>query len=199
MAPRLDIIDIILGGGSSRARPRGLFDELAERLAGGRYASGGYVRQPSAEDFIAALLSPPTVAEQYAIMDEAIDHLIKSGTAKALQPVTKRSRVQISDNVLFIGPEGFPEDHPHHNFLIRHTDPKKRDRWRLYSICPRHNRSRGFHIKGIEDMAEAEHVANLVMDIGLHLIPEEALAAATRKPKPAAAAAPMPEAPAAKE
>jgi hypothetical protein len=191
MAPRIDIIDILLGHGSSRAGPRGIFDELAERLAGG----GHRVEVVSGEDLLRSLFAPPTLDERYESIDHAIAFLIKSGAIQRLSPVTQRSRVQLSENVVYIGPEGFSDDHPHINILARHTKPEKRDRWRLWSFCPRHERANAFHIKGIEDIAEAERVANIVLDVGLGLIDTETMMKASLKPKPPAAAATPPAAP----
>jgi hypothetical protein len=188
---RIDIIDILLGRGSTRAGPRGMFDELAERLAGG----GHRFEVISGEDLLRSLFAPPSLDERYESIDEAIALLIKNGAIQRLTPATKRSRVQLTANVVYIGPEGFSDDHPHINILARHPKPEKRDRWRLWSFCPRHERARAFHIKGIEDIAEAERVANIVLDVGLGLIDTEAMMKASLKPKPPAAAAPMEPAP----
>jgi hypothetical protein len=177
MAPRIDIIDILLGrnfhsggfvdGGRT-------FDELAARLAGGRP-----VQEPSLGDFLAEMLSPPTAEEHQESINDAIEQLQALGVFKNLQPATNRSRVHINADTVFIGAEGFPDGHPHHNLLIRSL--KKADRWRLWSLCPGKKTSRAFQIKGVEDIEEATRIANIVLDLGLHLIDEETYVQAALK------------------
>lgn len=169
MAPRIEVI----GEGSLRD----IFDILARRLA------GETIRQPSVEDMLADIFSPPTLDDRFEMIDDAIVTLQRSGALKYLSPVTARSRIQLSDNAVFIGPEGFPEDHQHLNFVVRHPKPEKRDRWRLWSICPGHTRARPFHIKNVEDISEAERVANIILDIGLGLVGEEPYLEALLKAK----------------
>lgn len=154
----MDIIDVIvLGGGGRRSSRRGDLDGLAELLM-------GRSRGTSVEDLLESLLRPRSVAE----LTQEVDEAMEDERVLAMQPVTVRSRVQLTKDVIYIGPEGFKPDHPHFNFLIR--SPKKPDRWRLWSICPSHPTVRAFHIKGTDDAEEAVRRSNLLLDIGLDLV-----------------------------
>jgi hypothetical protein len=147
-----EILEHLTGGSRQRRRPR----SIADLLLGG----GGGI---GLEDLLEAL-RPRSPVEMAADVDHAINHeeILK------LQPTTNRSRIQIADGVIYLGPEGFKPTHPHHNLLIRH--PKKPDRWRLWSICPSSSRQIAFHIKGTADPEEAVRRANLLLDIGLGLV-----------------------------
>lgn len=191
------IIDIIFGGD---------FDALARRLAtdnpNARLASGGYVRAPggSLEDILSAILSPPSLKDRVEAVDEAIAGMIEDGVMAYLKPATQRTTIQINADTIYIGPEGFTDKHPHVNILTRHTRPDKRDRWRLWSICPGYPTVHAFHFKGFENIEDAERVANIILDIGLGLIGDEpyleALLLAKKRAKPPAAPAAGPVEPA---
>jgi hypothetical protein len=137
-------------------------------------------REPGLADILAEMLSAlPTEDEHQMLINEAIEELQVRGILKNLQPVTVRSFVRIKADTVFIGAEGFPEGHPHTNLLVR--SPKKMDRWRLWSLCPGKKVSRGFNIKNVSETEEAVRIANIVLDLGLHLIDEETYLNAARK------------------
>jgi hypothetical protein len=177
MAARIDIIDLLMHGGLSSGR---------------RHGSG-----ISVSDLLDALLTPKTAKEETDHISEAVDMLIKEGMMALLKPITTRSRVQINADTVYIGPEGFPSDHPHVNILTRHTKPEKHDRWRLWSFCPSRSTTHAFRFSGIPDIAQAEVVANIIMDIGLGKYPPgylEEFVSTERRKKRASEAGPAPAA-----
>jgi hypothetical protein len=173
MAARIDIIDILIGSMGRR--------EPVITLA----------------DLFEAIASPRTMKEETDHISEAVNMLIKEGMMALLKPITTRSRIQIGPDTVYIGPEGFPPEHPHVTILTRHPKAEKRDRWRLWSFCPSHSTTHAFRFRGVPDLDQAERVANIIMDIGLGKYPPgylEELVSTERRKKRAGEAGPAPAA-----